>query len=187
MKRLISIVLFNLTLFLGASLRAEGKEAKTAVANCGAETVQCSATVNAMGDAVMIDVTKLKITDLGTINADKKVDIALPTTVGSTTAYRFTPSTGESKDVATLVVFENVKQAPGTRLFGKTLIRISRHFEPIKEGSPWIEVGRIEIDGKEVEQKEVPVTFKPDGSAVANDPTTKEPMVFPVAKKDLGQ
>lgn len=164
-----------------------GKGDKTAVVNCGAESVGCIATVNAMGDPVMIDISKLTITDLSTITADKKLDVTLPTQVGSSTAYSFTPSTGESKNSKTLVVFENEKQAPGTRLSGKALIRISRHFVPVEEGTSWIEVGRIEVDGKEVEQKTVPVTFKSDSSAVWVDPKNNEPMVFPLAKKDLGQ
>ncbi len=186
MKHVLVICVFTLALSTFTT-KAEAKEVKTAVVNCGAESVGCSAIVNAMGDPVMIDVSSLKITDLGTIAAEKKVDITLPTEVGTSTAYSLVPSTGESKGVETLVVFENLKQRPGSRLAGQAFIRIARHFKPIAPDSPWIEVGRIEVQGKKVEQRMVPVTFKTDGSAIWVDPATKEPEVFPITKKDLGQ
>ena len=158
--------------------------AKTAVANCGAETIKCEAVVNAIGDQVEIDVSKYSVIDLGTITTEKTVDILLPKSVGMQTVYSLTPTTGESKGAKIFIVFDNLKQRPGTRLFGKTLVKIYRRFATEPKTS-WIEVGSIVVNQKELPKPTTQVTLKPDGTATWIDPVTKEPTVFLVSKKNL--
>lgn len=163
---------------------------KTAVVTCGDEAITCTATVNAIGDAIEIDISGLDVTDLGTIGKAETKDIVLPSTAGTQTVYKFTPTTGESANELTYIIFDNIEQRIGTRLHGKTLIKIYRRFayELGDKKAPWIEVGKIEIAIPQLEAADtkVPVNFKPDGTASWVNPITNKPTVFQTGVKELG-
>ncbi len=162
---------------------------KTAVTTCGAEALECYAVVNAIGDPVEIDVSQLQVTKLGSITAERKVDITLPAKVETSTAYSLSPSTGDFKVKTVNIVFENIKQRPGTRLFGKTKIGVYRRPADAPKAEPWIEIGHIVVETKELtpEEAKTQVTFKADGTAVWTDPKTKAKKVFLTGTKDLSK
>ncbi len=182
-----NIVALIVVLLSSVLITAKSDKSKTAVVSCGAETVECTAVVNAIGDPIEIDVSKYKVDDLGTITQEKqekKVTVTLPVEPGSQTVYSLTPSIGESKDKKIFIVFDNIKHRPGTRLFGKTQVKIYRRFADEK-ATQWIEAGKIEVHEKQLPYPETPITVKPDGTAVWVNPKTNEPTVFQIGKKDL--
>jgi hypothetical protein len=155
---------------------------KTAVATCGGPDSSCSAVVNAIGDVVNIDVSTLAVTALGQIGTDKTIDIELPDTVGTQKVYSLTPTQGESMGKRIYIVLDNIAQRPGSRLAGKTVVKMYRQFEGDKKNQ-WIEVGKIETPAKTLGS--APVTFKPDGTAVWTNPVTDMHVVFLIGKIHL--
>lgn len=171
---------------VGANSKSEDYS-KTAVLNCGAGGV-CDQVVNAIGEPIKLNIPEYKIESLGTISSESKVEVTLPKEPGTQTAYSFTPTTGESKGQVVMIVFDNIRQKPGTRLFGKSLIRIYRRFTTDLR-STWYELGKIEYAGllnKEVEGNlTANITLKTDGTGVYSDPATNKPIIFLAGTKDL--
>ena len=162
---------------------------KTVVVNCGDEALDCSGVINAIGDPMIIDTQAIGITDLGIIKgaADEKQEIVVPATEGSRTVYSLTPTAGESANEKINIVFDNIEQRPGTRLYGKTLIRVYRRFAKEADPAPWIEVGKIEVDTKKLAAAEsiISVSIKPDGTATWLNPATMKATAFQLGIKDL--
>ena len=155
---------------------------KTPVASCTGEGAACRSVVNAIGDAVTIDVSKYPVTALGTISQDKSIDIDLPQIPGSQKVYSVKFTSGESAGKIIYIVFDNIPTKAGTRLAGKTQIKIYRRFEDQKPNA-WTEIGTIEPNGI-VREKDT-VVFKADGTAVWTDRVNNKPVVFLLGKKDL--
>lgn len=156
---------------------------KEATVVCGDENIQCSAVIlGAVGDPIMIDVSKYKITDLGKITQEKEITLQFPKIAGTQLVYSFTPTTGESKDRLIYFVLDNIKTRPGTRLAGLVKVRMGRRFAD-EDPKKWIEVGNLIT--KDIGTGEAKITLKPDGTAVWIDPQTNEPRVFRVGKQNL--
>lgn len=156
---------------------------KTATVVCGDDNVQCSAVIlGAVGDPIMIDVSKYKVNDLGPITQEKEISLLFPKVAGTQLVYSFTPTTGESKDRLIYFVLDNIKTRPGTRLAGLVKVRMGRRFAD-EDPKKWVEVGNLIT--KDIGTGEAKITLKPDGTAVWIDPQNKEPRVFRVGKKNL--
>jgi hypothetical protein len=186
MIKKIVLTLLALPCSVGANSNSEDYS-KTAVLNCGAGGV-CDQVVNAIGDQIKLNIPDHKIISLGTISSEKKVEITLPKDPGMQIAYSFTPTTGESKGQVVMILFDNIQQKPGTRLFGKSVIKVYRRFTSDPR-STWYELGRIQYNGllnKEVLGKFIAqITLKTDGTGVYSDPATNKPIVFLAGTKDL--
>jgi len=102
----------------------------------------CSQVVNAIGDVISIDASKLKVENLGSISAARKLELQLPTQPGTYTSYSFSPTAGELQGKKILVIFDNVAQRAGTKDFGKNIVKIYRQIDGDK-ANQWVEVGSL--------------------------------------------
>ncbi len=170
-------------------LLANSDNSKTVLQPCG-QNSQCEQTVvlNAIGETMTLTIPSNQITSLGLITQEKKVTLTLPKEPGTQTAYSFTPTTGESKGQLVTIAFDNKRQRPGTRLAGKTLMRIYRRFASDPAGT-WVEIGKMTYAGllhKELAGDfKADITLKTDGTGVYMDPVKNKPVLFLAGTKDL--
>lgn len=184
-KLVITLLAFPCGLFAGNT-----DNSKTAVQPCGKEAV-CDQVVNAIGDPITIEIPSDKIVSLDKdmkLTEERTFKVELPKEPGTQKAYSFTPTTGESKGQIVMVVFDNIQHKPGTRLFGKSQVKVYRRFADDPK-STWYELGKIEYAGLLNKDVSGPltadITVKTDGTAVWVNPTTKKPSVFLAGTKDL--
>lgn len=145
------------------------------VTTCTGGGSNCSVTINAMGDTIELDVTKLPVKELGTISQDKVIKLALPQEENERVVYSYIPSEGELSGKKIYLTLENRPQAPGTRLAGKTVIKLYRQIEGDKV-TQWIDVGEITSQAKEgLPVNELPFMFKAGGNIETENPSKKAP------------
>ena len=169
------------------AIYAPTDNSKTGLQNVGAGGAG-EQTINAIADVEIFAIPQDKFKSLGVITADQSVNVDIPKELGTQTAYSFIPSTGESKGKVIDIVFANKTQKPGTRLFGKSVVKIYRRFSTDPKDS-MTEIGTITYDGMlnklAANEFDGRITLKRDGTAVYRNPTTKKPIVFLAGTKDL--
>jgi len=180
------IILFMCALLIGGlnpSLKAgDSKTTKTAVVDCAGAASACTAVVNAVGDVISYDVTGETPKFLGKISQEKKISVDFPQVPGTKTLYSLVPGTGESQGKLIYVLFDNVIQRPGSKDFGKTVIKIYRQFtgEPATQ---WTEVGMLVTPTTAIPGEEI--TIQPDGTASWTRSTTGEVFIFALGRINL--
>ena len=172
MKNVTVVSLFACLSF-AASMHAKG--GKTAIADCAGEGSSCSAVVNAIGDVITFDALSMTPKFLGKITAEKTIEIDFPEKVNSKMLYSVIPSIGKSRGKLIFILLDHVQPKPGSKNEGKTDIKVYRQFMGDKP-TQWTEVGEIVSTEKEIGK--APITFKPDGTAVAKEPGTGKIKVF---------
>jgi hypothetical protein len=152
-------------------------KAKVAVATC--LRGNCPVTINAVGDKVHIDLSKYKITDLGTLTAEKEVTLDLPTVPGEMKIYSFTPSEGDLAGTKVHVAFDNQQARAGSRFSGLNIVKVHRHAEGEKE---WTEAGSF--SGKDQPSTWV-FTAYPNGDFKTFSPEGKKEVTFELGAGEL--
>ncbi len=181
MKRFLILATLLIT---PLAIYAPTDNSKNAVQPCGAGAA-CEQTINAIADVEIFAIPRDKFTSLGTITEDRTVNVVMPKEPGTQTAYSFIPSTGESKDKVIDIVFAHKIQKPGTRLFGKSVVKIYRRFSTDPKDS-MTEIGTIFLLNKpELDKHEEHILLKRDGTAVYRNPLTNKPIIFLAGTKDL--
>ncbi len=140
---------------------------RVAIQSCtgvkGGPKTKCRQVVNAIGDKVNIPLSQLKIQPLDLSQPDQ--DLVLPVTAGTRTAYSFVPSQGYDLAGKTVyLVFDNVAQRPGTKDFGKMVIKMYRNVKNVDQEGSWTEVGNLNFGNLNM-----PFSVKPDGTFTAQD------------------
>jgi hypothetical protein len=116
-----------------------------AIQTCvGGEKIECKQVVNAIGETVKIPLSSLKIEKLDLSQATQNLKI--PVIAGSKTAYSFITPGGDLAGKIIYLVFDNVAQRPGTKDFGKMVIKMYRHIKDVDKEESWTEVGNIAIE-----------------------------------------
>ncbi len=141
---------------------------------------------NAIGDTVIIDVRKLPKTSLipegkTAIEEEQFQWLPLPPK-GGIKVYSFIPSEGELADKTIYLAFDDVVSRPGSRLGGKTFIRILRQVEG-DAPDKWLEAGELEGFSRPTKW---PFTLMPDGTLVTIYGKDKRRVEFKLGKKMLG-
>lgn len=134
-----------------------------AVQTCvGGEKIECKQVVNAIGQVVKMPLKDLKIQDLDLSKGQQ--DLSLPVVPGARTAYSFVPKEGELAGKTVVLAFDNVAQRPGTKDYGKMVVKMYRHAKGVDAQDEWTEVGDISI-----EKLSWPFTMKQDGTFMSQD------------------
>jgi hypothetical protein len=158
-----------------------------AVATCTGDNATCpvSATLNAMGEPFNIDPATAKITDLGSLTAERKIALALPAKADQSQAFSVTPSEGDMKGQKVYFAFQrHAKGAPGTQFSGVEIIDIFRQNLDNPKGL-WLRAGRFLSD--QGFPATFDLTFKPSGNAVLTDPNTKKDLTLSLGVRELGK
>lgn len=114
---------------------------------------QIGGLLNAVGDVVVIDLSKLPVKELGRITETKTVDIKMPADEGKE-VLSFIPTVNDNKGQLAgkkiwLAIY-NQKQRPGSRLADRSVFIFYRHVEGEPKDS-WTELARLTtLPGKKV-------------------------------------
>ena len=144
---------------------------KIGVTTCTGGASTCSTTISAMGEVVELDVAKLPVKDLGTISQDQVINLTIPANKDDKNVYSYTPSEGELTGTKIYLTLDNQPPRAGTRLAGKTVIKMYRQLEG-NTPNQWIDVGEIYTVQKDktLPVNELPFTFKKDGNLETENP-----------------
>lgn len=195
MKR-INILAVIASFYLVGCVKAEiAKEewnidATLVVTTCTGANANCPVTIqkgkiNAIGEAVYIDLGKEPVTSLipkgqKVIENEQTALLDLPAK-GKVKIYSFVPSEGELAGQLIYVALDDVETGRG-RLAGKTFIRILRQLKGDKPDQ-WLEAGMLV--GPNRPSKWL-FTLKPDGTLVTFAGKDKTEIEFGTGKKILG-
>ncbi len=145
---------------------SDTKNGISRTASCTAsDGSQCKVVLNAILEVPRIDLKTMKVKSLGTILNDVAFEVDLPQKENESTAFSFTPSAGDLAQKEINIVVHKVKNAPGTRLFGKTLLQMYRLAAGDKPND-WQKMLEFESTRPMEELKKAAVTIKPDGTAL---------------------
>lgn len=149
---------------------------KTIIVTCTGANAVCSPVMNAVGEVVEINPTRIKFNLLGKITETEPVTVRLPQEPGQRSAYKFIPTTGLAAGRTINVVLENVEQPVGTRKADLSVINVYTQ----RQGQPadkWTTVAEL----TNVFAPRATVSLKADGIVTVRDPRTKRPVTINLA------
>ncbi|MBA3751230.1 hypothetical protein H0X06_00295 [Candidatus Dependentiae bacterium] len=147
------------------SLRDTKKGSERTASCTASEGAHCKIVLNAILEVPRIDLKTMKVQSLGTILKDTSFEVDLPHKENESSAFSFTPSTGDLAHKEIHVVVHKVKNAPGTRLFGKTLLQMYRLVAGDKPND-WKKMLEFESSRPMEDLKKAAATIQPDGTAL---------------------
>ena len=147
---------------------------KSASVSCiGSGSANCSATVNAIGEREVIDVSQYKVTDFGVIDKPKEVLFDLPAVRTAYNEpvkpliYSFTPTQGELAGTKIYVAISDIIPKLGSRYQGRDVYHFFRLLEGQKPNQ-WIDAGNLNfiLDGTNPNSipKQWGALIQPDGT-----------------------
>ena len=146
---------------------SDTKDGVSRIATCTAKKGStCKVVLNAVEEGLpTIDLKTMPVKSLGTLAKEIQIDIDLPQKEGDSSIFSFTPTAGDFTGKELYLWIYKAINRPGTRLYGKTQLKIYRFIAGDKPTN-WQKMGEFESTLPVESLKSGVATIKPDGTVL---------------------
>lgn len=156
--------------------------AKVGVTTCVGPHSSCGTTINAVGEKMIIDVSKEEVTSLGKVDKEITKFLDMPAKQGIMKIYSFTPTQAELASKLIYVTFDNIVPRAGSlAALKKNTIKVYRRTQD-EPNDQWVEVSEIATD-QPVDK--LPFSIEPSGVWSIYDNIAKKTIAIDLGKKDI--